>query len=244
MAIDSRIQPTGVFGLFLRMGGWGLIITAIVLLVLYFGAQSKLTVAQRFEANGVPVIATVIRKYTKTDQSGDNNKTTYWVSFRYSVQGGQALTTDRKVARQIYFKTEPGASFALEYLPDDPKKLQVTPDEHRHTAEALQLVFISVGTVWLYLLWWIGRKAAAGELARRHGARYETQSLGLAKSKVSVNRETLYQLVWRTPEDEEARSVPRKRTKFSGVEVAGTPITIYRGRGRDWWAGDVGNRFD
>ena len=140
--MDSRIQPTGVFRLFLRMGGWGLIITAIVLLVLYFGAQSKLNLAKRFEANGVAVTATIMRKYTKTDQSGDKNKTTYWVSFRYSVPGGQALTTDRKVARQIYFKTEPGASFALEYLSDDPKKLQVTPDEHMQTSEALQLAFI------------------------------------------------------------------------------------------------------
>lgn len=243
MAVDSHIPPRSFLSLFLRLGGWILLVTLLPVAVISWVAVVNASIAKRFEVEAVHVTAQILDHYftVSTDSDGDKT-TTYWLDLEYPLENGTPYQRRKSVPRWVYDETETGGTYEISYLRSDPERIQLYDGEYARGSRVAQMIGLIGGGIWLGFFWWVGRKTVAGLRARMYGARVEVPSLGATRTNVRVNNKPRYRIRWVTPDGTPGQSLMRKGSGFEGADQEGAMITVYRGLRGDWWAGDVGNR--
>ena len=234
--------PVPLWRLFLRMGGWVVLIAGVILLVVTLISWSSLRMAQRFETEGRPATAIVTEKYQREGRDSDGNRTvTYYLTLDYTTARGERISLNRTVNSGEYRRASEGERFDLLYLASEPRKTELTPGHYRKGAQVGQIVGLVVGLIWLGALWLVGGWAVAAVRARRYGQREEAQVVELRRTSIRVNNRPRYRVIWRDAAGREGRSLLRKWRDIEGLQVGDT-VPIYHGVKRSWWAGDVGER--
>lgn len=234
--------PVPLWRLFLKMGGWWVIGLTVILVVLSFASFGNAVMADRFETEGRAATATVTERYLRESTDSDGDRTvTYYLTFAYTTQKGEAIELNRSVPRAVYYDVEQGGRWDLQYLESDPRKVELRDGDFARGASSLRWIALVVGLVWLGLLWWIGRRAVAALRARMYGRREEAEVLRVERSGVKVNNRYRYRLVWRDGDGTEGRSLLRREADLAPHPV-GSRVVIFHGLARTWWAGDVGDR--
>lgn len=239
--------PVPLWRLFLRLGGWWVIGLTVILVALSFASFGNAVTAARFEAEGRAARAEVTERYSRvtTDSDGDRS-TSYYLTFVYRTQAGEAIELNRTVPRTVYDAAQVGGTWDLRYLQSDPRKVELREGDFARGANSLRWFALVVGLVWLGLLWWTGRRAVAAVRARLYGRREEAEVLRHERTSVKVNNRYRYRLVWRVgPEEvgteEMGRSMPHRQSELAAYPV-GSRVVIFHGLKRSYWAGDVGDR--
>lgn len=242
MSAHDPIPPVPFWRLFLKQGGWIVLIVGAVLLVLTLVGHFILVTAQRFEAEGREAVATVTEKYTTESVDSDGDRSiSYWLTLDYQTRAGEEITTSRIVRRSEYRRAEVGGELALLYLESAPERTELTRGSHARGARVLQIVALAVGVLWLAALWVIGRWSVEAVRARRYGAREEAKVTEVHRTAIRVNKRPRYRLMWKDGQGRPGKSLLRRRGELEHFRP-GNRIVIYQGLKRAWWAGDVGDR--
>lgn len=240
--IETPDPPPSLFRLFLRMGGWFVIIAGVVLLMFSIGSHFALQSAKRFEREGVPAVAEVSEKYSRTSSSSEGgNKTTYYLTFTYVTQDGTGYTDTRSVGTSLWNSVEEGDTFELLYLQSAPQTIETSPGSNRTASGAMQVIALVFGGLWLLGLWKVGGWAVAATRARRYGRREVAKVVKVERTGVRINNRPRFRLVWKDAQGREGRSLLHKAAALEGLGY-NDEIGIYQGVKHSWWVGDVGER--
>ena len=240
--IDIPDPPPSLFRLFIRMGGWLVLIAGAFLLLLTLISHLALQTAKRFEREGIMATAQVSEKYTTTSTDSDGDKTiSYWLTFTYITAGKDEITLTETVSTALYRSVEPGRSFDLLYLESEPDRVETSPGSNRSASRFTQIAALAFGSLWLFGLWKVGGWAVAAVRARRYGRREMATVTDIARTGVKINNRPRYRVVWTDGQGKEGKSLLHKSGDLSGLR-GGDEIVIYQGVKLSWWAGDVGER--
>ncbi len=244
MSDPDRLPPVSMLRLFLKMGGWFVLILGVVLLVLSLIGQSAFNAARRFDAEGLQTVARVTERYTteSTDSDGDST-VTYWLGLDYTTRDGETFDRTRTVTAREYRNVKPGDEIDIWYLESDPEATEITRGSNARGAQAMQVVALVLGAVWLGLLWLVGRWAVEAVRARRFGNCEEAEVTEIFRTSIEVNNRPRYRLKWRDRQGREGQSMLRKHGDLEAWRP-GERVRIYQGLKRAWWAGDIGDRRD
>lgn len=234
--------PVPFWRLFLKMGGWVVLVLGVILLIVTLISQSSFNTAQRFDAEGRATVALVRDKETtiSVDSDGDRS-TTYWLTLEYVANGGEVVNIRRSVTAAEYRGANKGEVVGLTYLAGETDRVELTPGSNRKSARAGQAVALILGAFWLVALWITGRWAVEAVRARRFGAREEAEVIEIRRTGVRVNNRPRYRLVWRDGAGREGTSLLRRERDLDGL-MPGDRVPVYQGLKRSWWVGDVGER--
>lgn len=242
MSDHDRLPPVSLLRLFLKMGGWVVIIFGAVLLAVTFIAQLSLMTAQRFEREGLPARAMVAERYTteSVDLDGDRS-ITYWLGLDYVTQAGEEINLLETVNSGEYRRVAVGDEIDILYLQSAPRRVEVTPGSHAQGAKVARIIGLVVGLMWLALLWVVGRWAVEAARARRFGERLEAKVTEVYRTAIRVNNRPRYRLKWKDHSGRTGQSLLRRRADVEHYKP-GDAIRVYQGLKRQWWAGDTGDR--
>lgn len=231
-----------LFRLFSRMGGWIVLLSGVVLLVLTLISQLAFHLANRFEEEGRMATATVRERYTTTSTDSDGDTTTsHWLGFDFVTDRKEEISLTETVGTSLYRAMQVGDSFELRYLASAPETVETTPGSNRTATRVTQMIALGVGALWLIGLWVVGGWAVAAVRARRHGARIKARVTSVERSNVRVNNRPRYRLTWEDAQGRTGKSLLRKREDLSGYRPGDT-IEVFQGIKHSWWVGDVGER--
>lgn len=228
--------------LFLRMGGWVVIVLGGVLVILSLAGQSSLNTAERFEAEGRKATALVVDKYTRESRDPDGDvDINHHLSLQFTTQAGEAIAIEPRVNYTYFNRAAIGEKIRLTYLETAPARIELEAGDFRRGAGVLQTLALFCGLVWLALLWLVGGWAVAAVRARRYGRLDHVQVVQVVPSKITLNGRPRYRLEWRDATGRTGRSLLHEAHDLDGYS-ANERITVYHGLHRMWWSGDVGFR--
>lgn len=231
-----------VLRLFLRMGGWGVILLGIVVLVLSVMSASRLSIAKQFEDEGRSTKAEVTDKQVRQKRASDGSiLTTYHVEFRFETFDGKELTLERPMEKPAFDGLGLGSPLPVRYLADTPSRVELDIGLYRRGGATLQRLALISGAIWLGILWIIGGWAVSAVQAREQGALEEVEVVKVQRTTWRMNRQRLFRLVWRNAEGEEGQSMLNWRRTVARFRP-GDKVEAYRGARHMWWVGDVGER--
>jgi hypothetical protein len=228
--------------LFLKMGGWVVIISGIFVALMSILGHFAYQAAKQFERDGRAAVATVEEKYTtqRRDANGDT-VTTRWLVLSFTTQLGEDVVVRRVASQGEYARAEVGGAFDLLYLESRPDRVELTAGQNRSAARFQQIAALVIGIIWLGSLWLVGGWAVAAVRARRFGERIGAQVLDIKQTGIRIAREQKYRLIWKDDQGRMGRSLLRARADLAHLKP-GDRIEIYRGIKHGWWADDIGDR--
>lgn len=240
--MSQTFAPVSVFRLFLRMGGWIVLILGLVLVILTSIASVSLNTAQRFDAEGRETVAQITERNLTESRDSDGDKTvTYYFHLDYTTNGRREMSIRKSVGSSMYNAHDVGDRIQIWYLETQPDTVELDRGSNAQVARVMQWVGLAFGLAWLGSLWLIGRKAVAAVRARRYGARQEARVQDVERTAVTANGKRQFRLVWRDSQGRTGKSMMGKHAKFDGISTGDT-VTIYQGLKISWWSGDVGDR--
>lgn len=241
MSPNPASSPS-LFRLFLRMGGWIVLITGALLLIFSIASHQSLKTAKRFETEGRIADARIVDRDTTTSTDSDGKQSTnYWLTFHYVTTRGEEIELRRSVPSSVYRENQVGDHFDLLYLESAPRKTEVTPGTNRTMSRVMQIVALVMGLIWLAALWKVGGWAVAAVRARRYGTREEARVTEVYRTGFKVNNRPRYRLKWVDAQGKPGTSLMHKANALSDFK-AGDSIGIYQGVKYSWWVGDIGER--
>ncbi|MEM9844761.1 MAG: DUF3592 domain-containing protein [Pseudomonadota bacterium] len=232
--------PPDVKALFLRMGGWWVILLGIVVLVITLLSESRASLARKFEFESRTVEARVINRYIR-QQDGGTDQVSFIVALDFTTPEGERIVLERGVPQESFEEMIPGSRVDVRYLPDTPQRVEVTEGAYRSGAIALQRVALGGGILWLLLLWRVGSWAVSAVRAREAGPREDVEVVRIQRTPYRVRRQRYFRLVWRDGQGVEGESLLNWR-KVVAPHRPGTTTHVYRDGRTTWWVGDVGER--
>lgn len=239
---DTADPPPSLFRLFLRMGGWFVILLGVILLVLSLVGQSVLNTVKRFEEEGRVAQAVVVDKYIRESRDSDGDrKVTRYLTLRFETARAEQIEVSKSVGSKRYRDTGIGTEVEILYLASAPSTTELDRGSHRRGSVILQLVSLVAGLVWLALLWRIGGWAVSAVRARRYGALEDVEVVQVLKTNVKINKRPRYRLQWRDGQGQLGESLMHPPGKLDAYSQ-GDRIQVYRGIKFMWWTGDVGMR--
>lgn len=245
MTGSSPARPPGppdVLRLFLRMGGWGVIILGVLVLIVSLLSASRLSLAREFERDGRLTRAEVVQKFVRIQTSADGGQTYgYFVRFGFDTPDGQRIQVQRALQFEDFELIDEGQSLDLRYLPDDPETILLASDAYKEGGTALRRIALVGGLVWLWSLWRVGGWAVDAVRAREYGVSEEVEVVKVQRTAVRMNRQRLFRLVWRDAAGHQDHSMLNWRKVVARFRP-GDRIEVYRGSRHMWWPGDVGDR--
>jgi hypothetical protein len=234
--------PVPLFRLFLKMGGWVVLITGVLLVVFTLISESNLKTAKRFEAEGRRTVAVIGEKERAVRREPDGDKKiSYWLTLEFITGLGEQMSVRRSVGKSQYQSVQEGGKLTLFYLASEPDKIELSQGSYLKGARVTQWIALLAGLIWLAALWIIGGWAVSAVRARRFGSREEAMVQEIKRTGVKINNRPRYRLVWRDDKGREGQSLMHKASDLDGLKPTDT-IHIYQGTKRSWWEGDVGAR--
>lgn len=242
MSFTIPHQPVSLLRLFLKMGGWFVVVAGVSILLFTLFSHLSLQTARQFEREGLHTQAIVTKKYDTENRDADGDRTmTYWLTLEYVTESGEEITLNRSVRLSTYRSAQIGAPLDLLYLRSAPTTTEVTPGSNLSTSRVAQGIALVMGLVWLAALWIVGGWAVSAVRARRYGARETASVTQVRKTNVKINRGARYRLVWTDAQGREGTSLLHQHANLAGFQ-AGDQIDIYQGVKHAWWVGDIGER--
>ena len=238
----NRRKARTWWSLFWRMGGYGVVICAVLWLALTIPGHFSETMAERFARDGLVTMGQVVdrRHEISTDSDGDETHS-FYLTLRYNAGGMGVLQREVSVNSGLYAASPMGADVELRYLPGVVEAIEVPVGKTASTARWLVRIGTVFGVAALIMLWFFGKRATLAVKARRDGEAGVGEVVEVRATSVSVNNETQARLIWRGPDGEEGQSLMRGITELRKIPV-GAKINIYRFGDQMWWEGDVGPR--
>jgi len=244
MSLEIPRYPVPIWRLFLKMGGWFVVIGGVILLMFTLISNLALETAKQFEREGRMASAVVTEKYTTESRDSDGDtKTTYWLTLNFVTERKEAVRVTESVGTSAYRRAEVGQPFELLYLASDPERIEATPGSNRRGSRVFQIVALVFGVAWLAGLWKVGGWSVSAVRARRFGKREMARVKEVRRTGVRVNNTPRFRLVWRDSQGREGTSMLRKRADLEPFG-RGDEIEIYMGLKTSWWVGDIGERPD
>lgn len=242
MTSDAILAPVSMWRLFLKMGGWFVLGLGATVLVLAFIGQQFFSTAKRFEVEGRRAMALVTEKYITESTDSDGDRTvTRWLDLEFTTQAGEGIAITKSVGTGEYHRARKGAEIELWYLESAPTRVEITRGSNAQGARVLQIILLVLGALWLGLLWLVGRWVVEAVRARRYGTCEPAEVTEVFRTSVKVNNRPRYRLKWRDGQGRAGQSLLRTSEDLESFRP-GSPIRIYQGIRRAWWAGDIGDR--
>ncbi|WP_299848237.1 DUF3592 domain-containing protein [uncultured Roseovarius sp.] len=242
MTLDVLEKPVPVLRLFLRMGGWIVVMLGLICAGLSLISAADSDLAQRFDKDGRQTSATVSHKrFAKTRNPDGSLSTSYWVTLRYRTGAGEVMMLERLVNGVEYRRSEQGARVDLRYLPDAPFTVELATNWFRTMAQRKQSLALGAGLIGLLLLWVIGRRSVDAIRARDYGTREKAVVTGIRRVAIRLPGWPDRRLVWLDRHGNTGQSLRHHARSVMAVHP-GAVIDIYRGPTQSWWAGDVGHK--
>ncbi|MEL6412259.1 MAG: DUF3592 domain-containing protein [Pseudomonadota bacterium] len=237
-------RAPNVLRLFLRMGGWGVVLLGILVLTVSILSASRLSIAKQFEDQGRSAKAEVTDKQVRQKRASDGSvMTTFHVEFRFSTFDGKELTLEQPMEKPLFDGLGLGSTLPVRYLADTPSRVELDIGLYRRGGDTLQRIALIGGVVWLGLLWLVGGWAVSAVQAREQGRLEEVEVVKVQRTTWRMNRQRLFRLVWRNAEGQEGQSMLNWRRSVARFRP-GDKVEAYRGARHMWWVGDVGERSD
>ncbi|WP_415402330.1 DUF3592 domain-containing protein [Tateyamaria sp. SN3-11] len=234
----------GFFRLWWRKGAAFALILAVATGISTFGSYQSLKLGLAFDARGVEGIATATDRRKQTVRRNDSTETDYYVTFDYDVQG-TVVSVERKVSRSLYRALTPGATRAIRYLPENPRRMEHTIGTTWEDGQVMRWLALVFGLACLGAFWWTARPAIEAIRARQYGRAEWAKVLYVdeRKQRTKKGTSTSYVLVWRDERGVQGESLPSgSNTRYFRYGPT-SDIEVYRdSRGKTWWVGDVGPR--
>jgi hypothetical protein len=244
MSEDAPLPPVSMLRLFFRMGGWFVVGVTVAFLGVTAVAQLFFGAAQRFEAEGRPVVALVTEKRVAEGRDSDGDRTvTYWLTLEYVTGAGEEIRQATTVTMGEYRAAEEGEALEIWYLESDPTRVEVTKGENAGSARVFRVMSLVLGVIWLGLFWLVGRWVVEAVRARRYGACERAEVTEVYRTAISVNNRPRYRVKWCDGQGRPGQSLLEKRRDVEKVRP-GDRVRIYQGLKRAWWAKDIGDRDD
>ncbi|MEM9911329.1 MAG: DUF3592 domain-containing protein [Pseudomonadota bacterium] len=240
--MSANDPPPSLTTLFLRMGGWWVIVLGTIVLMVTLLSESRASLARQFALESRTAEARVINRYIR-QQDGGTDQVSFIVAIDFTTADGERIVLERGVPEESFQRMMPGSRVDVQYLPDTPRRVEVTEGAYRSGAVALQRVALAFGIFWLFLLWRIGTWAVSAVRARESGPREEVEVLRVQRTPYRVRRQRYFRLVWRDGQGEEGESLLNWR-RVVAPHRPGTTTHVYRDGRATWWVGDVGERQD
>ncbi len=231
-------KPRSWMGLFLRLGGYWVVIAVLVAWGAWSLSQSSDEAARVFETDGLPTTAIVLSTRDSILHNGVND---YYVTFEYYVDGDR-FESERRIDIIEYSQFNTGDEVPIRYLPDAPERFEYFYGENADNSVWYAIVaFVSVMTAF-FVLWLYGKPALQAIHVRRQGQRTTAEISGFVETEEagSVLPGTGY-MTWTLSDGAEGQSLERDIDELRALEV-GTKIIVYVKDGISWWEGDVGPR--
>ncbi|WP_371228678.1 DUF3592 domain-containing protein [Roseovarius sp. 2305UL8-3] len=242
MSLEIPRYPVPIWRLFLKMGGWIVLISGAILLLFTLISHLALQTAKQFEREGRMASAMVTEKYTTESRDSDGDRTTtYWLTFDFVTERREEVTVTESVGTSAYRRAEVGQPFELLYLASNPQKIEATPGSNRRGSRVFQIMALVLGLIWLVGLWKVGGWSVSAVRARRFGTRETAKVKEVRRTAVRINNRPRYRLIWRDSKGREGASLLRKGADLESFGK-GDPIEIYMGLKTSWWVGDIGER--
>ena len=242
MVLNIPKYPVSFLRLFFKMGGWIVLILAVVLLILSLVSHANLKTAKRFETEGLSAIARVTDKEKTVKRNSDGKRTTtYYLTLQFSTQTGKDISVRSSVGSRKYNSVQEGDEIPLYYLASAPETTEITKGSHRKGSRITQFIALMIGLGWLAALWIIGGWTVSAVRARRFGPRKEAMVQEVKRTGVKINNQPRYRLVWRDAEGREGQSLLHRYSELESLKPNDI-IHIYQGPKQSWWVGDVGER--
>ncbi len=241
-AEPSLARPVSFFRLFHRMGGWIAYIPLVITLILTLVSHFTLRTAERFDAEGVEAVGTVLGRDIRISRDSDGDETrSYFVKVGFTPNGGAPLTVEQNTDAATHDRSAIGTPITLWYLASEPNMIELSRGENRSASAVTQGIALVFGVVFLVALWVPARRAIAALRARRYGARERAVVTEHARTHITVNSRRLYRLAWRDEHGRDGQSLPYRRDMLRAFPE-GSRITVYQGLTQAWWEGDTGPR--
>lgn len=128
-AIKAELRPVSI-ALHLCLGGIGVLFTLIGFVIVSSSIIGVVN-TNRLRVSGRDTLATVFRKWTKTDSEGD---TSYFVAyaFRAEIPGKDFTLISRAENNKYYYDHyQPGDSVPVRYMPSNPNICQLKTEQKR-----------------------------------------------------------------------------------------------------------------
>ncbi len=242
MTDEDHYPARSALSLFLRMGGWVVLIFTVVLVILSLIGQMIFNTAERFEAEGRGAVAVVADKYVTESRNSDGDRTyTYYFVLDFVTQRREEMQVTKSVGSGYYRETDVGGELPIRYLESDPETVEVQEGGYALGATILRWVALAIGLLWLAGLWLTGRWTVEALRARKYGKVEEATVVEVVKTSVRVNNRPRFRIVWKDSDGREGRSLLRKAADVEGWNGRDA-IRIYQGLKRSWWARDIGDR--
>ncbi|EBA09635.1 hypothetical protein SSE37_07503 [Sagittula stellata E-37] len=224
------------------MGGWIAYIPLVVTLILTLVSHFTLRTAERFDAEGIETVGTVLGRDIRVSHDSDGDETrSYFVKVRFTPDGSAPLTVEQNTDAATHDRSAIGTPVTLWYLASEPDTIELSRGETRTASAVTQGIALVFGTIFLAALWVPARRAIAALRARRYGARERAVVTEHLRTHITVNSRRLYRLAWRDERGREGKSLPYRRDILRAFPE-GSRISIYQGLTKAWWEGDVGPR--
>ena len=154
---------------------------------------------RQYHTQGLTVAATVTDKSIERAKRGENSRTRYLVSYRFTSSEGQEVESSAEVPVEDWERLEAGQTFPVSYLPDAPgsSRAQGTGEDDWIAV----YVFLAIGTVFTLL----GSGLAYSDLrvilrtirVSRHGLPTEGTMVTVRPTGTSINRVPQWRLSYR-----------------------------------------------
>lgn len=236
----NRHTPRSWFRLFLRFGGWAGILFGLLLVIMTFISESRLYLAGQMDREGryAPAVVMDKRVAISVDADGDESRS-YYVEFRFkSADGGQDRET--RVDRSYYNSVSRSDEVTIRYLRSDPGTIEVEEGQFRSAGLAFRWIGLLFGIGGLFVLWFVGGKAAAAVRARRFGKKRYGVVTGITETRWEVNDRKQARLAWREEDGQTGESMMRDLRYLSERYRAGDKIVVFRLGRKSYWEGDIG----
>lgn len=236
--------PVSFLRLFLKMGGWIVLVLGVVLLVLTLISHFNLKTAKRFDEEGRRAVALISEKEKIVSRDSDGDRqTSYYLTLEFTTHKRREMSVRRSVGGSKYRSVQEGGEIVLYYLASEPETTELTQGSHRKGSRITQTIALIDGLVCLAVIWVIGGWAVSAVRARRFGARQEAVVQEIKRTGVKINNQPRYRLVWRDNKGREGQSLLHRASDLDSLK-SNDIIHIYQGIKRSWWVGDVGERVE
>ena len=176
----------------------GTVLGVLGMVFAMIGVRNAYTERQYY-AQGLSVAATMTDKSIERAKRGENSRTRYLVSYRFTLSDGQAMESSAEVPVEAWERLEAGQTFPVTYLPDAPGSSRV--QGRGEDAWIAVYVFLAIGTVFTLLdgglaysdLYLILRTIRVS----RHGLPTEGTMVAVRPTGTSVNRVPQWRLSYR-----------------------------------------------
>jgi len=162
------------------------------------GLQDALKERQYHE-HGLAVDATVTDKSIERAKRGENSRTRYLISYRFTSSEGQEVESSAEVPVEDWERLEAGQRFPVTYLPDAPESSRVQGSGE--DAWIAVYVFLAIGSVFTLLggglAFHEGRSVVRFIRVSRHGLPTEGTIVRVGPTSTSINRVPQWRVYYR-----------------------------------------------